>query len=269
MNKKCNHLSMASCKEPIFIIGYPKSGNTWLARLCADILDSPVVSGNDPVNQADKKQNCSGDFEIYKFHYSKHSKPDYITQSSKIIYVVRDLRDVLISGYFFNHQSHDENRIILTRKRNILNNVLRMYFDHQVHRMIKKWTSHELVVLRNFLKGNENLVGNWSDHVNYWIKFPNVCVINYEDLLEDAYSVMKLAFRNLGIHCFDQCLRESIERQSFNKRKKEFQEKRDEVNTKFMRKGVAGDWRRFLDEKTLLRIKRRHGDTMNLLGYEI
>ena len=95
---------MNSGKEPIFVIGYPKSGNTWLARICADTLDSPIVTGNDSVNRADKKQNYRGKFEIYKLHCSKQSTPDRIIKSSKIFYVVRDFRDILISGYFFNHK---------------------------------------------------------------------------------------------------------------------------------------------------------------------
>ena len=112
---------MSSEKEPIFVIGYPKSGNTWLARLCSDALDSPIVTGNDPINQAGKKQNYAGEFVIYKAHYSQRDKPNNITQCSKILYIVRDFRDVLISSYFFNYKRHDENRVTLTSSRNLLN----------------------------------------------------------------------------------------------------------------------------------------------------
>ena len=260
---------MASNKEPIFIIGYPKSGNTWLARICADALDSPIVTGDDPVNQADKKQTYGGKFAIYKLHYSQWSKPDYITEASKILYVVRDLRDVLISGYFFNHQGHDENRVAITRRKNIFNSALRIYFDHQIRRMTKRWTSHELTVLRNLLNGNKNTVGNWSNHVNYWTSFPNVCVVKYEDLFEDAYSAIKMAFDKIAVIWDEQRLPESIERQSFKRRKHAFQAKGDEVNTIFLRKGVAGDWKRFLDEKAVKSIKQAHGPTMKRFGYEI
>lgn len=256
-------------KEPIFIIGYPKSGNTWLARICADALDSPIVTGDDPVNQADKKKNYRGKFEIHKLHCSKQDKPDYVEETSKIFYVVRDFRDILISGYFFNHKGHNEKRIMLGDRKCLLDNGLKMYFNHQIKRMTKHWTSHELTVLRNFLNGRKNFVGNWSDHIDYWIKFPNVYIVKYENLLEDTYFVMKRAFVYLGINYSDQCLREAIERQSFKKRKQEFHSKKDEINQRFMRKGVSGDWKHFLDEKRVKYVKQVHGVTMNGLGYEI
>jgi hypothetical protein len=256
-------------KEPIFVIGYPKSGNTWVARICADTLDSPLVTGNDPVNQADKKQEYKGEFEIYKLHCSKQSKPDYITKSSKIFYVIRDFRDILISGYFFNHKYHDEKRVMLKSGKSFLNTMSKLYFKHQMRRMTKHWTSHELTVLRNFFKKRKNTCGNWSDHVGYWTNFPNVCVVKYEDLLKDAYSIMRQAFNRLGINYSDRCLIGAIESQSFKKRKQEFQSKKDEINIRFMRKGVSGDWQHFLDEKMIKRVKQIHGKTMNQLGYKI
>ena len=108
-------MKLVAClgKEPIFVIGYPRSGNTWLARLTADALDSPMVGGDNPIDQADNKHNYTGEFVIYKSHYSKKSKPDFITEYSKILYIVRDFRDVLISGYFYNHRSNSEKRILL------------------------------------------------------------------------------------------------------------------------------------------------------------
>ena len=55
---------------------------------------------DNPIDQADNKHNRTGEFVIYKSHYPEQCKPDYITGSSKIVYVVRDFRDVLVSGFF-------------------------------------------------------------------------------------------------------------------------------------------------------------------------
>jgi hypothetical protein len=53
------------------------------------------------------------------------------------------------------------------------------------------------------------------------------------------------------MNCFERRLVQAIWRQSFYIRKIKFKEKGDLTNVKFMRKGVAGDWNRFLNEKTL------------------
>lgn len=257
-------------KEPIFVIGYPKSGNTWLARLTSDALDSPMVGGDNPIHQADKKQSYAGEFVIYKAHYTKKDKPDYITEYSKIFYIVRDFRDILISGYFYNNSIHDESRVLLRESKKFdINMIYRLYFNHQIRRMIKKWTSHELTVFFNLINRKKDTLGNWSNHVNYWMEFPNVCIVKYEDLLNDTYNILKILFNKIEINCSEGRLVEAIERQSFNRRKREFEERGDRVNVRFLRKGVSGDWKRFLDERMLELIKQSHGVTMNKLGYEI
>lgn len=272
-------------KEPIFIIGYPKSGNTWLARLISDAFSSPIVGGDNPIDQADKKQSYTGQFLIYKSHYSKQSKPDYIKESSKILYIVRDFRDVLVSGFFHNHRGANEYKYTIENTLDLrFHSFYRYYFVRQVDRMIRKWQGSEITVFRNNIKKFISIlkyfvlrekwptslsVGNWSEHVSHWIELPNACVIRYEDLLADTFATLKKSFSKIKISCSDQRLFEAIERQSFKTRKKEFQKKGDQVNTVFMRKGVAGDWKRFLDEKMIQHIKKAHGPTMNRLGYEI
>jgi len=272
-------------KEPIFIIGYPKSGNTWLARLAADALDSPMVGGDNPIDQADKKQSYVGEFIVSKSHYSEQSKPKYITEYSKILYVVRDFRDVLVSGFFHNHRDSNETKYTIENPLNLsLHSFHRYYFRWQAKRMISKWQGSEVAVFRNNIKKFISTlryfvlrekwpmslsVGNWSEHVNYWIEFPNACVIRYEDLLVDTFTTLKSSFSKIKISCSDQRLVEAIERQSFKTRKKEFQKNGDQVNVKFMRKGIAGDWKGFLDKDMIERIKKEHGATMNRLGYEI
>jgi len=270
-------------RVPIFVIGYPKSGNTWLARLIADALNSPMVGGNNPIDKAIKKENCIAEFVIYKSHYSERSKPDYITGSTKIVYIVRDFRDVLVSGFFHNHRDAREGKYTIENSLGLrLHSFHRYYFKRQIKRMTRKWQGNEITVLKNKLKrliciikhfilGEKRpilfAVGNWSVHVNYWINFPNVSVIKYEDLLADTYTTIRKAFRKMGINCSEQRLFEAIERQSFNNRKKEFEEKDDLVNVKFMRKGVAGDWKRFLSHREIDFIIKKHGKIMKEMGY--
>ena len=255
-------------KEPIFIIGYPKSGNTWLSRICASALDSPIVTGDDSINQAGRKDVYTGQFDIYKIHFSSRDRPNYVTDDSKKIYIVRDFRDVLISGYFFNHKIREEH-LMLKNQNNLLNRIYRAYFYHQIRRMINCWTADELIVLIDFFKKKKVFVGNWSDHVRYWMSCSNVVMVKYEDLLQNPYNIMQLSFSRLGVSCSNDRLRGVIDEQSFSKKKDSFISQGDDINIRFLRKGNIGDWKHFLNDDILKIIRKQHGQVMNLLGYEI
>ncbi len=113
-------------------------------------------------------------------------------------------------------------------------------------------------------------VGTWSSHVNFWTKgHPNVTVIRYEDLLKETYSALAKSLSDLDIPYSSERVKEAIEQQRFTKRKKLFIEQADVLNASHLRKGVSGDWERFLDKHMLRLIKLRHGSTMNKFGYKI
>lgn len=64
-------------------------------------------------------------------------------------------------------------------------------------------------------------------------------------------------------------LADAVDRQSFKKRKESFEKKGDIQSAQFLRKGVAGDWSRFLDEGMLRLIKEKHDPVMEEMGYVV
>ena len=253
--------------EPIYVIGYPKSGNTWVARLLSDLLDSPIEAGDDPINQADNSKEFHGYYRIIKGHYSRSNRPAYISNHSKIIYIVRDFRDVLISGFFFSHNNFPEQKIVINSKERF-SSFYKLYFYHQLRRMTKKWVSHELTLLRNFIyRSPKNTVGSWNDHVEYWIGQPNIVVVRYEDLLNNPFETVEKILSGIDVCQHFLNIDETIERQSFSNRKNGFLRSNDKANFKFLRNGGSGDWKRFLNEKAIKRIEITHGRVMRSLGY--
>ena len=71
--------------EPIYVIGYPKSGNTWLARMIAEVLRANIASA-DVINSSDNRQDRDGKYLIIKKHYTLLNKPKEITGKSHIVY---------------------------------------------------------------------------------------------------------------------------------------------------------------------------------------
>lgn len=118
---------------PFYVIGYPKSGNTWLVRLLSDVTNSEIASDN-PIDTVDNMNRTNRSFQIIKDHYSRYSKPNFITENSHIVDIVRDFRDVIVSGFFHNHRGLDEARFNLGRG----SFIRKLYFDFEINLMIDK-----------------------------------------------------------------------------------------------------------------------------------
>lgn len=278
-------------KAPIYVIGYPKSGTVWVTRLISDALHAPSFGFNQFGEKLTHSLDAGGferksDFEVLHCHLTTQNIPDQVDDYSKIIYVVRDFRDAVVSGFFY-HYRIDERLVVLNEysDRNRLNRIFwrRVVFTVEINKLIQSWSCFSggtswlgffigfvrVVIsgkLANKLKGGT--VGNWSDHINDWTGFsPNIVVIKYEDLLLNSYAVLKHTIDRLGLSVDKEKLETAIEQNSFEKKKAFFEQQNDPKNIAFMRKGIAGDWQRFLDKKMLQQIAQEHGRTMEKMGY--
>ena len=84
----------------IIIAGYPKSGNTWLTRLVAQLCDAPASGFLDAQNEIVNDIVTEGfhrnsEIEIVKTHHWHDTLPK---SNAKVIYIVRDPRQILLSA---------------------------------------------------------------------------------------------------------------------------------------------------------------------------
>lgn len=82
-------------KQPIWTLGQPRSGNTWLCRLLGDALDSPIASGERFPSNADEGEERPGPFVIRMRHYKMVSTG--FPNGQRLIHIIRDPRDMLVS----------------------------------------------------------------------------------------------------------------------------------------------------------------------------
>lgn len=254
--------------DDIIVVGYPKSGNTWLARMLADATNKNMER-KDPVNSLVNDDSKEGNGIVRKWHYF----PEGVSRlHAPAVYIVRDVRDVLVSG-FFHCNRH------LQGKNLNENFFTKVYFPHEILRLNKAWQGNSFRLLtRGFWKnkikklvagGNAQKVGGWSDHVNFWTNQSGVVVVRYEDFLSNAEENLYGLLECLNIKVTNKDVERAVNEWNFEKKKRELEEAGDKVNSIFLRRGQSGDWENYLGKFLLRRIEAEHSEVLSKMGYEL
>jgi Sulfotransferase domain len=238
--------------DDTFIASYPRSGNTWTRFLIANLVhpERPVTFANIETIIPDATALSSRELKrvprprLIKTH--EYFEPRY----RRVIYLVRDPRDVALSLYNFRRKygSVDDSSPI------------------------------EQYVAERFLPGDLDIP--WGEHVGSWLgtrmNQPGFLLVRYEDLLHDPTRELCRLASFLGIAAGTEMLSQAIERSSANRlRALEKVEHEAWVTTKgkradvpFIAEAVAGAWKQKLPEASVALIESAWGHLMNSLGYE-
>jgi hypothetical protein len=238
--------------DDTFIASYPRSGNTWTRFLIANLMhpEQPVTFANIETIIPDATALSSRELKrvprprLIKTH--EYFEPRY----RKVIYLVRDPRDVVLSLYNFRRK----------------------------YRSVDDSYSIERYVAERFLPGDLDV--SWGEHVGSWLgtrmNHPGFQLVRYEDLLQDPTRELCRLAGFLGIAASTEALTQAIERSSANRlRQLEKVEHEAWVTTKgkradvpFIAEAVAGTWKQKLPEPSVALIESAWGHLMNSLGYE-
>jgi len=253
--------------DALYVVGFPKSGNTWLARLIADITQSNISTSNeqDVVNAVDNSKQRKGRFTVYKLHQDEKSN---LPSEEKIVYIIRDVRDVLVSAFFFNNNFVKQSWVLASNT-TLMGKFWRFYYNHQTRRMNKRWRGNEFSSILNIIHGQKEIIGDWSEHVRKWANRPNTIVVKYEDLLHQPEVELKRILLDFGLEIDDETISQSISNQSFSARKSDFTQSGDKTNARFLRSGRVGDWKMFNIAKITREIEEHHQEVMKLYDYEM
>jgi hypothetical protein len=238
--------------EDIFLVSYPKSGNTWLRFLIANAIkvhykiDQDVnfftIQGIIPSPRGKINLLPTGPFgrtdlsRIIKSHSAYH--PYYF----RVIYLVRDPRDVMVSYYHY-----------LKRLKQI----------------------SEATTISELIRDDKYGIMSWVKHSKSWYFNHNpssqrIKIFRYEDFLEDTKLQLFLLMEYLGIIMDNASLEEAITLSS-KERMKASELKHvsfNLVNEKmsFVRQGLANHGRNLSDSDRKL-IDDSSRDVASLMGY--
>lgn len=235
-----------------FLVSYPKSGNTWARFLLANLIypHESVSFANleskipDVYKLTQSKLRCVPRPRILKSH--EYFDPRY----KKVVYIVRDPRDVVISYYHFH------------RKEGIIPD------GYPLDRYVTR-----------FVAGDVDAYGSWRENVASWLSTrygtSSFLLLRYEDMLEQTVCQLTEMAAFLGIARSAEEVSKAVALScAARMRRLEKNETDVWINTKktrkdipFVRNASSGQWQSVLSEKMLGEIESAWGDLMLLLGY--
>ncbi len=240
--------------DDVFILSFPKSGNTWTRFLIANLMypDTPADFSN--INRLTPDPEASSKRELARMPRPRIIKSHqyFDPRYKRVIYVVRDPRDVALSQFHFY------------RKRGLLED------GYPPERFVPR-----------FVAGETTPYGSWGENVAGWLATrqnrPGFLLLRYEDMLEDAARELNKVASFLEIPPDAERIANAVRRSTADEmRKLEKSQARLWSSTKgtrqdvpFVRAAKSGGWRTGLPEAAVAQLEAAWGHLMKHLGYEL
>jgi hypothetical protein len=278
-------------RQLFFICGAPKSGTTWLQRL----LDAhPQIMCAGEGHFTDKiAQPLAQLFDEYNRHYQLvtervyQGRPYYrpLGKESYIYLIVAIACLTMAQRGLNNHTRCVGDK---TPRYCLFLDMLREIFPRaKFLHIIRDGRDTAVSVLHHanragikdvLVQGSEPYYKQismaalaWKQNVRIATQFgekqPEITFdTRYEALLNDTESELKRILSFLTVDDSVDTVRACIEEASF--KKWSGREQGDEAKDSFFRKGIAGDWPNYFDDKALGLFQKETGDLLEKLGYE-
>jgi hypothetical protein len=222
----------------IIVAGYPKSGNTWLTRLVAELVQCPISGFWDSTHHEIAKEGESreSDYVCYKAHqtYERLKDCEDWSQDCSIIYIIRDPRDVAISGanYFRFYRS----LLLYWFRRHCL--PIERYFYHLIYKpLFASENSRIARMARALAFGEDALLSkwcgvSWREHCKSYSK-QGILFVRYEDLLLAPHRQATIILDNLGLSRSEESIAAAVKAQSFAVKRSEFKAKKQQLKARY------------------------------------
>jgi hypothetical protein len=239
--------------EDVLLVSYPKSGNTWVRFLIANLVHSSQPVSFLNIESVIPSIYILPDRKLRRFPSPRILKSHecYMPRYRRVIYIVRDPRDVAVSYYYYN-----------IKKRLLAENCT-------LDQYIPKFIADEL----------DMKSGPWGEHVLSWVRMQDTLdqflLMRYEDIIANPQVELHRVAEFLNLRRDSEQIARAIELSSAKKMRGMEEEQSDRwVFTKGMRKDIpfirsatAGGWRNNLSPGAVLQIESAWGRAMRAVGY--
>ena len=243
----------------VFLVGHPKSGNTWLAFMLAVLVEKDNQERVNISNIGEFVPTIHNwDQAICKYEklssprIFRNEVPKYPEFYPKTIYIVRDPRAVLLS--YYHHGVHDTGR--------------------------KDWPIADFIdemLTDGCIKSWEPQIVRWDRQVETWLKRAKrqpVSFVKYEDLKRDSPGMLRLLCDFIGLDCGDDIIELACSRGTFSKMRED--EKKYGAESYpgekgergfFVRKGKIDSWKEEMSDENIGKITKKFYPVMKKIGY--
>jgi hypothetical protein len=248
--------ALAVRADDTFLVSYPRSGNTWTRFLVANLVRPQEAASfaniervvPDAEAQSSRYMRGMASPRMIKSH--TYFDPRY----PRVIYIVRDPRDVALSYYDFSRKYRQ------------------IEDSYPLERYIADFVTGHLISAD---------WGTWGENVASWVfargARPGFLLLRYEDMQAHPERELTRIAKFLGIEASSELLQTTLERSSADRmREMETTQGKDWVSTKdkrtdipFIRTASAGGWRSKLGRESVAQIESAWGNIMPQLGYEL
>jgi hypothetical protein len=246
--------SLLILPDDIFLVSFPKSGNTWTRFLLANLRfpDEPATFANINRLIPDPDGTTKKDFDRMPRPRIIKSHECFDPRYPKVVYIVRDPRDVVVSQYHY----------------------------HRKLRKIEDDSPVEKFVTR-FLAGETCPHGSWGQNVATWLYTSEgssrFLLLRYEDLVADTARELAKIVTFLHLSAGPEQIAQAVERSSADRMRKLEKTQTDKnalmkgsrKDLSFVRAAGSGGWRSDLPASQVARIESAWGSIMRHLGYEL
>jgi hypothetical protein len=289
----------------IWLASYPKSGNTWLRMLIANLAakdDQPV--GINDLAATSNIASARGPFDdlllidsgllthdeadclrprVYeelargadsREEDSREAPPAVHFPKVHDAYTLTPLGEPLLAG-----ARGADGAIVIVRDPRDVAPSLASHRNTSVDDAIAFMNDRDAQFSASTTKQNSQLrqkLPGWSAHVASWLDQTDIPIhlVRYEDLQTDTAAMLRRALQFAGQAATDDDICRAVQFADFarlrlQEEEKGFREAPQQAGARFFRRGEAGGWRDELTPDQAARIVAAHGAVMRRLGYDV
>jgi Sulfotransferase domain len=271
--------------DDIFLVSYPRSGNTWVRFLLGNLLNP-----DEQVTFNNLERKVPNIYGASKRTFKRMPRPRLIKSHEcfdpryrRVIYIVRDPRDVAVSAYHYG------------RKMRLIDYALPIepfVTSHfmQTGQYFGTWEDHvgswlvnpgNIFQISRIKDGFMGIPASWGENVTSWLgarghdrKF---LLLRYEDLLEDTEQELAKVSEFLALRASPERIARAVALSSAeNMRKVEVNQSSEWQITKIGRKDIpfvraakSEQWKMSLPASAVAEIESAWGPVMQLLAYPL